>query len=470
MGLFDSRLFTWLQPRPPAAPTLKSPRALAGTRRRHSADNSLPFYGNSWYVQSPPSPEQTWRLHDLDTNTLSAMSVEELQELLVDISPEISRALWDFLRFCNAGYTVVATKPGTNDTHAAAQRLIESFLTELTNLYGAVDVVINRLFLAAFLRGAFFVELVLDNAGRPIDLATPDPISARFRQDADPQRGAVWRLGQYQMGQWVSLDFPTVIYAPIDPLPNVPYGRPLVSPAIFSAIFLIGLLHDLRRVIAQQGYPRLDLIVNLEKLQAAMPADLEGEGSSFETWVNAVINEIETVYSELEPDDAYIHTDVVTLGRPVGTVGSDSLSAVDGIVRGLERMITRALKTMPLLMGSNEAVSETHANRQWEIHVAGIRSLQHLAENVLQRLLTLALEAQGIQAVVTWRFAELRDSEKLRDAQTEAQQIQNTREKYNAGWISQAEAAMEITGHAPDVNSPRILVTGNAAEREETNG
>ena len=110
---------------------------------------------------------------------------------------------------------------------------------------------------------------------------------------------------------------------------------------------------------------------------------------------------------------------------------------------------------MPLLMGSNEAVSETHANRQWEIHVAGIRALQHLAENALQRLLRLALEAQGIQADVVWRFAELRGSEALRDAQTEQLRIANARAKFTAGWISQDEAAQEIVGHAA-VSAPRV--------------
>lgn len=33
-------------------------------------------------------------------------------------------------------------------------------------------------------------------------------------------------------------------------------------------------------------------------------------------------------------------------------------------IRAIERMLFRALKTMPRLMGSNEATSETHANRQ----------------------------------------------------------------------------------------------------------
>ncbi len=60
------------------------------------------------------------------------------------------------------------------------------------------------------------------------------------------------------------------------------------------------------------------------------------------------------------------------------------------------------------MVGINEATSETHANRQWEIHVAGIKSIQHLVEFVFERLGGLALRAQGLAAVVSFKFAELR--------------------------------------------------------------
>ncbi len=126
-------------------------------------------------------------------------------------------------------------------------------------------------------------------------------------------------------------------------------------------------------------------------------------------------------------------------------------------------MAIRGLKTMPLLMGSNEAVSETHANRQWEIYVAGIKALQHLAEQMVERLLTLALQMQGLRAVVSFRFAELRASEQLRDAQTEAALIENAKQKYLFGWISQQEAALEVVGHVPDLPQPRVIdVVGGA--------
>src|SRR6185503_18092160 len=172
-----------------------------------------------------------------------------------------------------------------------------------------------------------------------------------------------------------------------------------------------------------------------------MPESIKQDPAKFKDWVDRAITEITDYYSRLEPDDAYVHTSPITVNRPKGAVDSHSLGAVDGLLRALDRMLFRALKTMPLLMGSNEATSETHANRQWEIHVASIRAIQHPVETVLGRFFELALQAQGIAASVKVEFAELRASEEMRDQQVLGQKLKNARLAYDNGYISQDEAA-----------------------------
>ena len=41
------------------------------------------------------------------------------------------------------------------------------------------------------------------------------------------------------------------------------------------------MLHDLRRVVSQQGYPRLDISLNLETMAAAMPSNLNDDRQAF---------------------------------------------------------------------------------------------------------------------------------------------------------------------------------------------
>jgi hypothetical protein len=118
------------------------------------------------------------------------------------------------------------------------------------------------------------------------------------------------------------------------------------------------------------------------------------------------------------------------------------------------------------LMGNNEAVSETHANRQWEIYIRGIKSIQHLCEQQLETLLSLGLQAQGIPAVVEWRFAEVRDAEAMRDALVEEKRINNEARKRDEGWISQDEASETIVGHKAVSQTP-IVRTGSTPTSNE---
>jgi hypothetical protein len=411
-------------------------RALAGGRL--SLDLPNQFGPLVAYVQPPSDPESNWYLGNLDARTLHRLSPTRLMELLADLSPDVSKALWDFLRFCNPGHEVVAYRPGTDTVDPRATASVLAFEDRLEALYGAVDIPLGRIFMGAFMRGAFVAELVLDPAGKlAIDLATPDPATMRFRRAFDAARGPIWALGQYQGATFTVLDRPTIRYLPLDPLPGSPYGRPMVAPALFSTLFLLSLLHDLKRVVQQQGYPRIDVSIDLEALQAQMPPAAKSDPRVWMEWVQAVTAQVQTVFRQLQPDDQFVHANTIAVNRPVGTVDASSLGAVDGIIAALERWSSRGLKTMPFLMGLSESNTETQANRQAEAFFAGVSVLQHYAENLLGYLYGIGLQAEGLQADVRYRFAQLRESERLMTANALAAEIRNARELYSAGWESQ---------------------------------
>jgi hypothetical protein len=453
MSILDSiRKFFVPTQRQPYPPVIFS-RALPSGRVSRDSDDSFAF--NTWVFAPPASYEQNYCLVNIDARLLDRYTPTKLMEMLADFSPEVSRALWDFLRLCNPGWEVEALKPGGDTFDKRAQQATTDFLKSLSGRHGTVDIVFGRLFMAAFLRGAFCCELVLNRRGRvPLDLATPDPASIRFRKRSDPELGEVWQPGQWQAYNFKELDIPTFRYVPIDPALGSPYGRPMAAPALFTSLFLLGMLHDLKRVIQQQGYPRLDLSINTMQ----MAEKLEGMFTTPESWqafTDKLMSEVTSAFSQLQPDDTYIHSDAVTMNRPVGTVDASSLAGIDAIIKMLERMCVRALKTMPLMLGITENTGDVQSNRQWELFAAGIKSIQHYAETMLGHLLTLALEAQGMQANVVFRFAELRAAERLRDAQTEAMEIANEKSKYDQGWTEQDEGSERITGHKAVEPEPR---------------
>lgn len=432
------------KPKSERAPeAVPAPKPLVGGRLSRDAEGGIRFNNRLSVIVPPVSIDETWRTLDLDGRTLSRISPFKLAEYLTDISPEVSRALWDFLRECNAGYEIRALVPGAENPDTRAQDAIDAFLKTLNSLYGTVDVPINRLFLSIFMRGAICSELVLAADGRaPADLAVVDPAVVRARRIDDPVRGTIFEYGQLNGGKWVAFDRPTISYIPVDPLPASPYGRAMISPAIFTSLFLIGLLHDLRRVIAQQGYPRYDIEIVLDEALKQMPAQAKANPSVQEAWLNTLVQTIAEYYADLEPDSAFTHTSAVKLNRPISAVDADSLGGIGPMIEALERMATRALKTAPFMLGISESTTETQANRQFEQRAITIRAVQHLVENQLGHLLGLALQCQGIVAEVHVEFAENRASEEQRDEMVRQLRQANATAGYQAGFLSQDDAAL----------------------------
>lgn len=426
---------------------------VAGGRVSQNKSNTWGY--NPVVVSTPISPDDTWRVLNLDANVMSKMPAYELMELLTDISPEVSKGLWDFLRMCNPGWDVHCyTESDVVDEDA--ERLTDEFLNRLQVLYGSTNVVWNRLALACWSRGATMGELVLDKRGRlPVDIATPDPAEFRFREYHDEIRGDIWILCQWQNGQLVDLDeVPTIRYIPLDPYPGKPYGRPIAQASLFAAVFMLGLLHDLRRVIAQQGYPRLDIAVNMNEVAEQLDSELEPESDEYWKELNKALDQVTQAYSVLQPDDAYVHPDYVTINKPVGTINAEALGAVGGLIEAIERTLVRATKSMPLQMGITDGVSEANANRQWEIGAAGVKAVQHIIENAIEYWLTLALQVQGVVSRVEFRFAELRASEELRDEQTRSQKIKNEVAIRDQGFQTQNDASNAITGKDAVADAP----------------
>lgn len=419
----------------------------AKPRGRTSVDDVNSFSPNTWLVAAPANYEQNWQLLNLSSKGFDQIAPERLLEMMAQLSPEVSRAFDDFRVMCNSGYEFKATRLGSDVEDQRARQAAQAFIDQMdAKPVGGFHDVIDMNLAGFFIYGAMCSELVLDKRGRmPLDIATPKPTSIRFRKRSDPERGDVWQPGQWQGGIFVPLDIPTFFYRSAGRMFDTPDGIPMAAPALFVSLFLLGMMHDLRRVIQQQGYPRIDVSIDIAKILESAP-QLAANTEQFNNWANSLVTQVENAYSQLQPDDAYIHTSNVIVNRPVGAVDASSLGGVDAIIKSLERMAVRALKTNGLLMELGESTSESEANRKWELYVARIKIVQHTLEDVLGRIFGLALEAQGIQAKVAFTFAELRAAEMLRDAQTETMQIANEKAKYEAGWQTQDEASIAITG------------------------
>jgi len=420
-------------------------------------------------IVAPTDPEQFWKFNNVDTLNIGQFTPKELLDMLIDLSPDVSYAMWQFQRMCNSGWEYKCYNiTGERVVNDQGKLMLDIFFDLLKQQYGSPDVVLNRYFLNAFLRGAFCGEIVFAAGGIPVDLAAPDPFSVRFRQIKDPARGVIWQPGQVQGSKFVPLDIPTFKYIPVDPAPASPYGRSLASPAMFTAIFSLSVLHDIKRVIMQQGYKRMDISMDTEQAMDSFTFDPQGY-ATLGDYMRAAIDAIKTTYAALQPDDALVHTDIFEINNPSGTIDADSIGAINLIMQRLEMMVTRALKANGVVMDTSNNTNETDANRKWEIYVAGIKSIQHLCESMLESMLNLAVQNSGIQAYVEFRFAELREAEMYRDEQTRTLRIMNSRAEYDNGYTTQDESSLNTVNHLAVAPEPLDIAAASLPQGKDNN-
>lgn len=434
------------------------------TRGRLTSESDRLFLGTIATIVSPEDYDENWSVVEMHRDALDRFTPAELLNVLMNLSPQMARGIWDWLRLCNPDVSITAYQVGTQTIHTQAQDVLDEFReVTLARRHGSEKALYNRLFFGAMYGGAFFSELVLDRAGRvPLDIAIPDPFSVRFRRRKDPELGDTWDLGQWQSGQFVVLDSPNISYIAVDAKPGRPYGRPMLVSAIFPCLFLMGLFTDLRRVVAQQGWPRIDIAVALDRLILAYPTEHKKGGATWDNRVDRTLGTIETVFESLEADDTFVHTDDSIVNRPKGSLDSQAIASAATLIDALLLSTVQGLKSQPLMMGITDGVSEANANRQWEMITESVDTLQDYAEQSLEAHYTNALQAQGIAADVLVEFEKVRQSEELRIEQARELRIANVVSMMAEGFLTWQEAAAEALEREP---SPEAIQDHQDAEK-----
>lgn len=421
-------------------------------------------YGSGSYIGGvkgilpPPEFESSWRALDFSQRNIDRLRPNDLIELLANASPDISRAVWDTIQMVDPSHKILCWDVNSKRTkiNKRSQKAADALTLSIEQHHGSEGALYAQLTANAFVGGAWFSELILDQDGRiPLNIVAADPMSVRFRAYDDPQEGESYEIGQFQnvkgKGQtWVSIKSPTVIYIPLQKMGSSPYGRPPVAPAIFPALFLLSVLYDLKRVVAQTGYLRYGikiLVDRVKEIEEIVDTDELKEA------LDLLVEEVQDAWKNQAPDDTYIYPDYVEPEQFEGAISSSSstVGSADSLIGALERMLVRALKSMPIVMGAAEGVSEANANRQWEMYMAGIKSFQDDLAVMMERHYTTALNAQGLQADVEICFEQVRSSEAYRDAQARLINITAAEKAENLGYIDQDEGAESTYGHPAKV-------------------
>lgn len=408
-------------------------------------------------------PKRARRELGLDERTLNTASLEDLMDTFMDAHPDVSFAIWNFLRLAVGDFNVKVYKIGNgkNERDESAEEALNILIQrlELPSVMNfessrSIRKVLNQLTLSVVTRGAAATELILTPGNDDVAfIATVDPGSVEFKFEQD-------RFVPYQDEGKISLDIPTFLYEGLDEKIDNPYGRGPLYGAIGMIMFQLQVLNDLKAVIHNQGYPRLDIKIVEEVLLKRMPIAIRNNEKEKTKWLNSKLTEIITMYNNLEPDDTFVHFDSLEIGTVGGGKGGGAMIDPEKLFGVIDSLIMAGLKTVSTILGRRtNGNTESFAKLEIKLYMKGVEAIQEVVERIMSRALTLALNIQGKQGLVEFKFKPVEIRTELEQAQFEQIHLQNIAYKRDQGWIDQDEASNIAVGHN-SVAEPNLEMLG----------
>lgn len=401
--------------------------------------------------------EQQWGLYDkvLSRKSYSSKEIIDSLKVIRDLNPDASMAIWNLLRLVNSGFEVEALRPDGTVDDLMTEKL-EDLAKRVGPLYGGgMDQLVGVWTLSGYTSGGFAAEVELnEQLNDVVDIHVVESTTIDFKNNKE---GKVEMVQRQSDGSLKVMNPETVFYYPLDPDVGDPYGRAPLLPILQVVFFQVQVLKDLQRVIHHQGYERFDISIVEEAIMNALPDEIKHDPKKIHEFVQDFVSGIEKSFSELEPDADFIHTDSVKV-QTAGGAGSKSMDATR-VIEVINQQIVSALKMLPILLGRNEGTTETHGTVQWQIFVAGVKSIQRTIKRLMERSFNVYLQIQGFQGRARVTFNDLPVRNEKQEAEAEQTRTNTKIIQVQNGWIDNDEAANEIVGHdavspAPSAGNP----------------
>ena len=359
-------------------------------------------------------PKKYQQAHNIDLTKLQSYTAEELLELLISVHPDVSHALYTYLRMGDTGLTFTAKKANGKEDKSGQRVLdeIKSMLnTPLTSLgyqHGrSLDKLDTMQRMMVMVRGACAGEVVLnERCNEVIDIVPVDPSLIWFRRDPVTNRLVPWQYvkngralpNEVWFGQYKRIDTPTFIYEELDPMVDDPYGRTPYLPVLQVVFFHLQVLQDLKAVVHNQGYPRLDVSMMEEIMIKNMPPQFKVDPKSQRAWLTERMEEMQKHFNSLNPDDAMFHYDSVKVEYLKGTSGP--MIDVKKLIDIIDTQMATSLKTLLTILSRHQGSTETYSSVDTQLYIKMVESGRSVTKRFWKRAISLSSRVKGTQTNV----------------------------------------------------------------------
>ena len=411
---------------------------------RQTAEEGPPATGRVTKV-SGKKEQSPYRSRTFDAlKQLRDMQEEsEAINFLKRVNPDVSMAVWNFIRLSNMGHQMEFYKKDGKGKDTSLESRWEEFASRINDVSNSgLDGLIDILHQMAFIRGAQAIEVEVAKDRKSIkDVHPIIPQSIKWKLEERSGR-EVWIPYQTQSFKEVSLEKANFYWVPTDPDPDDPRGNLIMAPVLQSVDFQMQIMQDLAAVLHHQGWPRNDIVINLERIMTIMPPEVKSGRTSINKWLNSKYQEIRDQLNNLEPDSDYVHFDDITINMNQGANASRSLD-VRAIAELVDIQTMSGSKQMGIFMNRNSGVTETWGSVQFMIYCNGIASIQRGSKRLMEEVARLWLRVEGIQATPKFTHNKIDWQNEEQKAQAKLLWQEFWAVAQLMGWVDKDKAAQE---------------------------
>lgn len=363
----------------------------SGNRARLFQDRELTGYLRR--IPRPSGSSGYEAYEKLSSTLMQNLPPEQLRNVFVNNNPNVSRALNDFRKFINPGWTL---QP---EGHPLFSRLFDNMGRHNED----INTLINSLSDSLYKDGASFTEIIFNDDNDPRRIVGIPAYTAEFIM-SDGEDGEFEELGQYDPE---AEDFfrsfhgdPTFKYYPLLPEVGNPYGRLIMDSAIYHLMMVKGFFQDYKDAISSIIWPNLLMSIDREQLAGMNQAQQS-------QIVQGLVEQVNTEIGKLEPGGILTFGSEVQISGYISGMNQTNLGAVTDCINIMNNEIMRALESESVLFGMTEGLAETHVTQQMRNYGYFI----NLGQGVLNKLFThyfnliLTLNDQEANARFKLKFA-----------------------------------------------------------------
>ena len=209
----------------------------------------------------------------------------------------------------------------------------------------------------------------------------------------------------YENNQKVYLNCINFLWQPLDPDAEELTGNNPLRPALRNTFTKIEFLENLRKVLKNQAWPKIKVILDEETVIDMAPMDVRNDPKQLIEFLNEYIADVKDQLTNIEVDQNLIVYNTI---KEISFLESRNNFDPRPIASLLDSEAISALKAPPSTVGKGGSTrtGEGLASAELVIFRRSIKALRRNIENIFSRGFTLALRLRGLQGYAKFRLKE----------------------------------------------------------------